>query len=178
MINRYCWNRLRRGISSYLSIYLYVQTDYIQRGHEHTGTGNCSESGFRSLRGAPLNISWCLGGDGSTPQPYGRLTCQLVIHSSRYLGGKFRDVLVGVGVPNTIKYRSMMMINNWGERTMQLDRSIDLSICIWIYSSAYLGGKFRDVLVGVGVYHTVQLTAIACYWTNKTYDASPRQISG
>jgi len=24
-----------------------------QRGHEHTRTGNCSESGFESLRGAP-----------------------------------------------------------------------------------------------------------------------------
>jgi len=34
----------------------------IQRGHEHTRTGNCSESGFGSLRGAPWNLSRCLGG--------------------------------------------------------------------------------------------------------------------
>ena len=35
----------------------------IQRGHEPTRTGNWSESGFGSLRGAPLNISRCLGGE-------------------------------------------------------------------------------------------------------------------
>ena len=38
------------------------QTVYMQRGHEHTRIGNWSESGFGSLRGAPLNISRCLGG--------------------------------------------------------------------------------------------------------------------
>ena len=40
----------------------------IQRGHEHTRTGNWSESGFGSLRGAPLNISRCFGGE-SPPRP-------------------------------------------------------------------------------------------------------------
>jgi len=40
----------------------------IQRGHEHTRTGNWSESGFGSLRGALWNISRCLGGE-STPRP-------------------------------------------------------------------------------------------------------------
>jgi len=50
-----------------------LQTVYIQRGREHTGTGNWSESGFGSLRGAPLNISRCLGGE-STPRPYGPVT--------------------------------------------------------------------------------------------------------
>jgi len=39
-----------------------TQTIYMQRGHEHTRTWNWSESGFGSLRGAPLNISKCLGG--------------------------------------------------------------------------------------------------------------------
>jgi len=39
-----------------------TQTVYIQRGHGHTRTGNWSESGFGSLRRAPLNISRCLGG--------------------------------------------------------------------------------------------------------------------
>jgi len=34
----------------------------IQRGHEHTHIGSCSESGFGSLMGAPLNISRCLDG--------------------------------------------------------------------------------------------------------------------
>ena len=36
------------------------QTVHIQRGHEHTRTGNSSESGLGSLWGAPLNISRCL----------------------------------------------------------------------------------------------------------------------
>jgi len=40
----------------------------IQRGHEHTRTGNRSKRGFGSLRGAPWNISRCLGGE-STPRP-------------------------------------------------------------------------------------------------------------
>jgi len=44
------------------------QTVYMQRGHKHTRTGSLSESGFGSLRGAPLNISRCLGGE-STPCP-------------------------------------------------------------------------------------------------------------
>ena len=39
------------------------QTVNIQRGHEHTRTGNSSESGFGSLRRAPLDISRCLGGN-------------------------------------------------------------------------------------------------------------------
>jgi len=36
------------------------QTVYIQRAHEHTRTGNWSESGFGSPRGVPLDISRCL----------------------------------------------------------------------------------------------------------------------
>jgi len=44
------------------SVHIQSQTVYIQRGHEHTRTENGSTSGFGSLRGAPLNISRCLGG--------------------------------------------------------------------------------------------------------------------
>jgi len=44
------------------SDHLDSQTVNIQRAHEHTRTGNWSESGFESLRGAPLDISRCLGG--------------------------------------------------------------------------------------------------------------------
>jgi len=57
-------------LSIYLSLHVYIYRDRrftIQRGHEHTRTGNWSESGFRSLRGAPLRISRYLGGQ-STPQ--------------------------------------------------------------------------------------------------------------
>jgi len=51
----------------------------LQRGHEHTRTGNSSESGFGSLRGAPLNISSRLGGGGgAAAAPYARVT----IHTS------------------------------------------------------------------------------------------------
>jgi len=49
------------------------QTVYRQRAHEHTRTGNWSESGFVRLRRASLEISRCLG-EELTPQPYGRLT--------------------------------------------------------------------------------------------------------
>jgi len=37
----------------------------ISRGYEHTRTGNWPESGFGSRRGAPFDISRCLG-DGAT----------------------------------------------------------------------------------------------------------------
>jgi len=48
------------------SLCSHSQTVYIQRGHEHTRTGNWSESGFGTLRGAPLNISRCLEGGVDT----------------------------------------------------------------------------------------------------------------
>jgi len=54
----------------------YSQTVYIQRAHEQTRTGNWSESGFGSLRGAPLNISRCLGGGSRRRDPSGRLKRQ------------------------------------------------------------------------------------------------------
>ena len=40
-------------------VYVHVcsQTVHIRRGREHTRTGNRSESGFESLREAPLNLS-------------------------------------------------------------------------------------------------------------------------
>jgi len=50
---------------------------YTQRKHEHTRTGNWSESGFGSLGRAPLNISSCLGGGGAMPRPYGRVCSHL-----------------------------------------------------------------------------------------------------
>jgi len=43
------------------SLYIYTQTVFIQRGNEHTHTGNWSESGFGSVNGAPWNVSRCLG---------------------------------------------------------------------------------------------------------------------
>jgi len=49
------------------------QTVCIQRGIEHTHTGNWSESGFGSLRGAPLNVSRCLGGGGRRRDPMAAL---------------------------------------------------------------------------------------------------------
>ena len=61
---------------------IYIQTVYIQRGHEHTCTGNWSESCFGSLRGAPLNTSRCLGGgvDAATPWPPGVCVCACLIY--------------------------------------------------------------------------------------------------
>jgi len=56
---------------TYICIYIWYRVHrrfIIQRGHAHTRPGNWSESGFGSLRGAPLNVSRCLGGE-STPRP-------------------------------------------------------------------------------------------------------------
>ena len=50
----------------------HMHRRFIYKGDEHTRTGNCSESSFGSLRGAPLNISRCLRGEFTT-RPYGRL---------------------------------------------------------------------------------------------------------
>ena len=42
-------------------IFEYSQTVNLHRAHAHTRTGSCSESGVGSLRGAPFDISRCLG---------------------------------------------------------------------------------------------------------------------
>jgi len=49
--------------------WLYSQTV----GHEHTRTGNWFKSGFGSLRGAPLNITRCLGGGSRCSDPMAAL---------------------------------------------------------------------------------------------------------
>jgi len=77
LIGGWFWlSRLRCTQCASFSIEIHIQTVYIQRGHELACTGNRSESGFGSLREAPLNISKCLGG-GTTPRPYGRLKRRL-----------------------------------------------------------------------------------------------------
>jgi len=59
----------------------HTQTVHIQKETEHTRTGNWSESGFGSLRGAPLNISKCsrVGVDTAT------LVAALHVHMYVYM---------------------------------------------------------------------------------------------
>jgi len=65
------WKRC--GVSSF-SICNSIHRRLIYKEHKRThAEGTDPGEGFRSLRGAPLDTSRCLGGE-STPRPYGRLT--------------------------------------------------------------------------------------------------------
>jgi len=74
------------------------QTVYIQRAHEHTRTGNWSESSLGSLRGAPLNISRCLRGESYLKIPVWRSR----VRAKNHQGGLTRATAAysASGAPN------------------------------------------------------------------------------
>jgi len=132
----------------------------LQRGHEHTRTGNWSESGFWSLRGAPLNTSRCLGGGGGDFQTfYTHLSFELVcfrFHSSNNSPPKLvihssdshlplQLVRLGSALQRTLR-RQIWLDRRWaGASVFYIYRHIYvymyciyLSIYIYIYMGAHI----------------------------------------
>ena len=99
---------------------------YLQREHEHTRTGNWSESGVGSLRGAPLNTSRCLGEevylDGDQEE------VQLLIFIYIYIWDTWMDGLVA-GFTFTPGFAPLYSIEYFdGDQ-----EEVQLLTCIYIY---------------------------------------------